>query len=247
MYPNWLQSRIISSDVLKNKFLKISFSQDGEDDFIRSFFWDQILSGYKGTYVDIGCYDESLYSNTKLLSLLGWSGVAVDANPDTIRTWTQKRPDDIFINTAIKASNESDSSVSLFRFKDGALNTINIKTAKSLIHRGMPFTDKVIIQAMSLKELSLKIKQQYTKNPDFVNIDIEFVDYLDELPEFLQILGRPKLICLEMVSTNITIGNFKLSREYSVLTEANYKVIGIVGKNFFVTSETPHPTQDLKI
>jgi len=37
MYPNWLQGSL-PRDILNEKFLKISFSQNGEDDFVRSFF-----------------------------------------------------------------------------------------------------------------------------------------------------------------------------------------------------------------
>ena len=81
MFPNWLQSSI-PREALDQKYLKIGFSQNGEDDFIRAHFWNDILAGYKGTYLDVGCYHETLYSNTKLLSLSGWHGLAVDANPD---------------------------------------------------------------------------------------------------------------------------------------------------------------------
>ena len=90
MYPNWLQSNIPRS-VLGEKCLKISFSQNGEDDFIRGHFWNEILSGYKGTYLDIGCFSETLFSNTKLLSLMGWAGLAVDANPALEKQWLNAR------------------------------------------------------------------------------------------------------------------------------------------------------------
>ena len=82
MFPNWLQSSL-PREALNEKYLKISFSQNGEDDFIRSHFWNDILAGHKGTYLDIGCYHETLYSNTKLLNLIGWRGLAVDANPNS--------------------------------------------------------------------------------------------------------------------------------------------------------------------
>lgn len=237
MYPNWLQANCIGSDALKDKYLKISFSQDGEDDFVRSFFWDQILNGYKGTYIDIGCYNESLYSNTKLLSLIGWKGFALDANPDTKELWMRKRPHDIFIQAAIKPSGCGEKTVDLYRFADGALNTIDLKTAKSLQQRGTAVIDIISIPSIGLEELSLKIKQNFAQAPDFVNIDIEFVDYLDELSEFLRILGKPKLLCIEMISPKVSIDNFKQSREYMILKGSGYKVISLIGKNMLATPE----------
>jgi len=57
MFPNWLQSAL-PREILAEKLLKISFSQNGEDDFIRSHFWRDILAGRQGTYLDIGCLNE---------------------------------------------------------------------------------------------------------------------------------------------------------------------------------------------
>jgi hypothetical protein len=37
MFPNWLQSNL-PREVLQEKYLKISFSQNGDDDFIRTHF-----------------------------------------------------------------------------------------------------------------------------------------------------------------------------------------------------------------
>ena len=100
MFPNWLQAAL-PREIFNEKYIKISFSQNGEDDFIRSFFWSDILAGYKGTYIDIGCFSETLYSNTKLLSLVGWNGLAVDANPDLKDPWLLARPRDHFLNKCI--------------------------------------------------------------------------------------------------------------------------------------------------
>ena len=100
MFPNWHQA-YINNDIFKNQFLKIGFSQNGEDDFVRGYFWDRIINGYQGRYLDIGCGHESLYSNTKLLHLVGWSGIVVDANQGLQEFYHQARPHDKFINLAI--------------------------------------------------------------------------------------------------------------------------------------------------
>ena len=69
---------MLTSACFSGKYLKVSFSQNGEGDFIRTRFWSEIRAGYKD------CFSETLYSNTKLLSLIGINGISVGANPELI-------------------------------------------------------------------------------------------------------------------------------------------------------------------
>ena len=237
MYPNWLQRDIIPRSVASNTFLKIGFSQNGEDDFIRAFFWDRILANVTGTYVDIGAYHESLYSNSKLLNLAGWRGVAVDANPDLVKPWIDERPDDVFLNYAIKDASDSSDVIELRRYHDGAINTINPEREKHLQQNGIFPKDRVCVQALTIAQLASQISQ-FNSKPDFVNIDIEFVDYLDELPAFLSILNYPLLLCLEWTSHDYNFSNYKESREFKVLTSQGYEIIGFISSNIFAKRQS---------
>lgn len=138
MFPNWLQSTL-PRDLLQEKYLKIGFSQNGEDDFIRGHFWSDILAGHQGTYLDIGCFSETLYSNTKLLSLIGWCGLAVDANPDLERPWMLARPQDQFLNRCIAPSGSRSEGLEFFRFQDGAMSTANPSTCATTDQRWLGF------------------------------------------------------------------------------------------------------------
>ena len=83
---------------------RVSYVQFGEDLFLTS------LLGYErteGTYVDIGCYHPVDYSNTYIFYQRGWSGLAIDANPDWKPEWQKFRPRDKFINAAIGLSEGS--------------------------------------------------------------------------------------------------------------------------------------------
>lgn len=62
-------------DENKNDVIKIS--QLGADMWVYSHF----QKGYKGVFVDVGCADGQYISNTWFLEKMGWSGVAIDANP----------------------------------------------------------------------------------------------------------------------------------------------------------------------
>jgi hypothetical protein len=231
MYPNWLQKQVINSNILSNPFLKIGFSQNGEDDFIRGFFWEKILAKKPGVYVDIGCYHESLYSNTKLLSLVGWRGIAVDANPESSSLWLSERPHDKFLNYAIKKRSDEAKSVDLYRFQDGAINTIDRKIAQEWQQKGFKLIDKINIPARSISQLGLEVAKECAGSPDFVNIDIEFVDYLDDLPAFLNILKYPSLLCLEWITQDMSFNTYKESKEYLILSSQGYEIIGFIGGN----------------
>jgi hypothetical protein len=82
---------------LRDPFICISFSQFGEDTLILEY-----LSGKRlNSFVDICAYHPSRFSNTKLLSLLGWTGINVDPNPDSISLFEKAGPKDINLNVGV--------------------------------------------------------------------------------------------------------------------------------------------------
>ena len=235
MYPNWLQSTI-PEQALEEKYLKIGFSQNGEDDFIRSHFWNKILEGYKGTYLDIGCYSETLYSNTKLLSLIGWSGLAVDANPDLANPWLRARPQDSFLNLCIASSGYKDAGLEFFRFRDGAMSTANPERAKQLIKEGWELLDRVSVPAISLTALAERSIEQGYNKPGLVSIDLEMINFLDDLPEFLLKL-LPSLLCMECVNESVNLRTLFSSQEFHSLARAGYEPIALIGGNIFAVQK----------
>ena len=236
MFPNWLQSNL-PREVLDEKYLKISFSQNGEDDFIRSYFWSDLLAGYKGTYLDIGCFSESLYSNTKLLSLMGWKGIAVDANPELESPWLHQRPQDSFLNRCIAPSGSSLVNLEFFRFQDGAMSTANPKRAQQLIAEGWQLLDRALIPAINLQGVAAHAIGLGLNKPDVVSIDLEMVDFLDDLPDFLAQL-QPRLLCMECVSEGVTLRTLFSSREADRLMQADFEPVGLIGGNIFASPLT---------
>ena len=235
MFPNWLQPQI-PRKVLDEKYLKISFSQNGEDDYIRGFFWENILQGYQGKYIDIGCYDEKLYSNTKLLSLIGWNGMAIDANPDLKSRWLSERPNDYFLNRCV-GSYDGNLLVEMhfkkfYRFNDGAISTACIERANYLIKCGTKLLDTIDVPTLTLNQICDEADRIGLHNPDLISIDLEMTDYLDDLPEFLLRL-QPKLLCFELITDGIGIANYWDSRESVALQKANYTPTALFGGNLF--------------
>jgi len=242
MFPNWLQSAL-PREILQEKFLKISFSQNGEDDFIRSHFWSDILAGRQGTYLDIGCFNETLYSNTKLLNLIGWHGIAVDANPDLEQPWLEARECDLFLNRCIAPSGTDPQGLEFFRFQDGAMSTANPERAQQLISQGWALLDRVQIPAITLTSLAEQTQRLGFHSIDVISIDLEMVDFLNDLPEFLQIL-KPRLLCMECITDGVDLKTLFTCRETSQLALAGYEPVSLIGGNIFAvpTNTSQHIT-----
>ncbi len=79
-------------DILTNG--EAEFSQGKEELVIRHFFDDR----REGVFVDVGCYEPFRNSTTAYLEKkLGWSGVAVDAQPGLAARWKADRPRSTFV------------------------------------------------------------------------------------------------------------------------------------------------------
>lgn len=62
-----------------------TYSQVGQDLWVLSMFH----KGYKGTFLDIGCFLPFYLNNTYLLELNGWTGVSVDV-VDYSKRWEKR-------------------------------------------------------------------------------------------------------------------------------------------------------------
>lgn len=67
-------------------------AQFGEDQWLL----DNLILPKRGVFVDIGCGHPVEMSNTAVFRELGWSGVAVDANPQWAEAWTTQAPEHPF-------------------------------------------------------------------------------------------------------------------------------------------------------
>ncbi len=238
MFPNSHQN-YLPRDILFEKNLKISFSQNGEDGYITSYFWNDILSKKKGYYLDIGCFHEAVFSNTKLLSLVGWEGIAVDANPDFRNDWLQARPNDLFLNRCICKPGEETSEKEFYLFMNRQNSTADKERAKSLIEMGCELKDKIVVKATTLFQLAKEVSKYYPNGLDFLSIDLEYLDYLDDIPAVLELL-KPQLVCLEIVEVDTNLSNLMSSREIEILAKANYKPLYLTGDNILASHDGQH-------
>lgn len=116
-------------DKKTHKHMKVHFSQTGEDTILLQLM-NTDGSKPPGTYVDIGCFDPFKISNTYLFYKLGWSGINVDPNPNTIAMFSTSRPRDV---NALAACGSYGGYLDYYQFSDAEYNTLN-PDRKSEVH-----------------------------------------------------------------------------------------------------------------
>ena len=78
------------------KYLRFSYAQFGEDLIALS-----LLPETEGFYVDAGAYHPVTLSNTYHFYRRGWRGIVIDANPDCLAQFAQRRPRDLCVQAAL--------------------------------------------------------------------------------------------------------------------------------------------------
>lgn len=107
-----------------------SFSQYGEDLFVRDYF-----AGRKrrGTYVDVGASHPFIISNTYLLYTIGWRGITIEPIPRLVRKHKRHRPEDIQLQCGVADSN---GVLPFFEMIPDVLSTCNSEEADRLVLSG---------------------------------------------------------------------------------------------------------------
>lgn len=203
----------------KGFFKRKRYSQWGEDQFIAQYFKD----ADKGVYLDIGCFNPFMYSNTCLLYNKGWNGINVDINPTAIDLFNIARPNDFNICTTI-----NDKKKSFDVYIDHPFSPVNTLDRMFYENLGKSFsTNKknITVESKSIDEvINLSgIK----KNIDFINIDVEGSDYKILTKVNIQKLN-PKLISIETHNVDGSESeNYQNIRDY--LIKNHFDILKRVG------------------
>lgn len=166
---------------------RVSYSQFGEDLFLT------YLLGYEktdGVFVDVGCFQPIVFSNTYIFSQRGWKGLAIDPNPQYRQEWRKYRPGDTFLNLAVSA--EKGKKAYIVNRQYPAMNTVVDEDEVSRF--GLAAHTISSCDAMPLSEI---LKQHLRGTQiDLMNIDCEGRD--------LEVIGtndfdtyRPRVIAIE--------------------------------------------------
>lgn len=96
----------------------LSYSQEGEDMILRRIFAGKA----DGFYVDVGAHHPFRYSNTCLLSEMGWRGINIDADPTLIAAFHRHRPRDTNLSMGVS---DALGTLTFHVFNEPALNTFD--------------------------------------------------------------------------------------------------------------------------
>ncbi len=195
------------------------YSQWGEDQFIKQYFKDK----EKGIYLDIGCFNPFMYSNTCLLYKKGWNGINIDINPTAIDLFNIARSNDFNICTTI-----NDEKKSFEVYQDHPFSPVNTLEKKFYENLGKSFlTNKknIMIESKSIDEV-IKLSG-IKKDIDFINIDVEGSDY-KILTQIKIHKLKPKLISIETHNVDGSKSeNFHNIKDY--LSKYNFSIFKRVG------------------
>src|ERR1700687_2725090 len=81
-----------------------SYSQEGEDMVINSFFEGK--KKYKGFFVDVGAHHPYRYSNTLFFYRKGWRGINIEPTPGATKLFNTFRRKDTNLNIGISDKKE---------------------------------------------------------------------------------------------------------------------------------------------
>jgi hypothetical protein len=90
----------MSSPLEELRAMRVSYSQFGEDLVVRTHFTGDFDNSI-GRFIDVGAFHPFKYSNTMLLSKLGWRGINIDCDAVKITRFEKLRPHDQNICAAV--------------------------------------------------------------------------------------------------------------------------------------------------
>ncbi len=159
-------------------YYRVSFSQEGEDLLLLSFF-DWKKSGF---YVDVGAHHPRKYSNTQALYSRGWSGINIDAMPGSMKPFQESRPRDVNLEVAIS---DAQRVLTFYEFNEPAMSGFDPDTVRirdGFVPAGVS-SDRMfrvvserLITTVTLADV-LDAHLPAGREIDFMNVDVEGLDY----------------------------------------------------------------------
>jgi hypothetical protein len=189
----------------------------------------------EGLYLELGCYQPVMYSNTWRLARHGWRGWSVDPEPALEKQWRIFRPRSTFIQSAVTWSPEV-TSVEFFRFpRDIAvLNTVSADVASSKVASTGRGYSKLTVEAKFLPALIESFVERWGRSPTLLAMDCEGVD-----PELIQCIltDVPATIWPAFLLVEGPVPDIE-----QLLVPAGWQRLGTVGPSSLFSLRSAHDT-----
>ena len=203
---------------------RAQYSQWGEDLFVADYFKKK----KNGTYFDIGCFHPIMYSNTCLLYKKGWRGINLDINPTSIDLFNIIRPGDFNLCTTIDEKNTE------FRvYFDHPLSPVNTLDKKYYNESKKIFFQDDSGKFVKSKSIDEILKLSETNDVDFLNIDVEGMDF-KILSQLIPNKLHPHLISVETHNVDGSKSN-ECDKIHELLKNCNYNRYKRIGPTTLYT------------
>jgi len=197
---------------------KGSFSQYGEDLFLRDYFADR---RQPGNYIDVGAGHPFIISNTYLLYTLGWRGITVEPITHFFNKHRKYRPEDIQLQYGVA---DSKGVLPFFEMTPEVLSTCDPEEVDRLIRDKMAvLLRKREINVVTLAEICNKYLS--SQQLDLLSIDTEGLE-LQVLQGLDWTVTQPELIICEFSTTTHACEGLA-----SFLTQKGYRQLKVLGCN----------------
>ena len=202
-----------------------SYSQEGEDMVLRSFFEGK--KNYKGYYVDVGAHHPYRYSNTLFFYQKGWRGINIEPTPGAIKLFNIFRRKDTNLNIGIS---DKKDKLTFYCFNEPALNGFSKEHSEEINNSSKTYkiVKEVEVETYPLSDVLNKYLPEGQKI-DFLTIDVEGLD-LTVLRSNNWAKYKPSHI---LVEDRIDFKNLADSEVYNYLEVQGYTLVAKTFRTLF--------------
>ncbi len=204
----------------------LTYAQGGEDWALYKRLKNIVPAERMGFYVDIGCGQPHVISNTYLFYTFGWRGLCIDANDEHAPAWATHRPRDIFVCQAIGKEN---GTATFFR---SATTNWGMAALGDTPPEGGKFQPGIRVPVRRLEEVFAE--HLADQDIDFMTIDVEGSEE-GVLASNDWSRWRPRVILVEC--RGFSFDAPRILPAVRVVIDQNYELAEKIGENLMFVRE----------
>lgn len=224
---------------IQDNACRITYSRLGEDVIIHHLLTSVLKKTKPGFYVDIGAFHPRASSNTKFLAILGWKGINIDANENSIDAFRKERPHDINVCCGVA---EKEGVLTYHKFAGiDAANTFSPAMAKQWQEENGWVLKET--STRPVRPINAILDEHLPKNQtiDYMNIDIEGLD--EVVIQSLDLSRyRPSILSIELHNIDILAASESPAIQYMIRHGYSLVSVNVATYIFLENQDTSQTT-----
>ena len=177
---------------VKNKFIKNSYSQCGEDIIIKFIFDTLEIKNF--SWIDIGANHPYKFNNTALFYTMGQRGINIEPDPEIFNMLNKNRNKDKNLNIGI---GKEKGTKHFYIMSSNTLNTFSKDEAEKYEAAGYKIENMLKVEIASINDIVRNFCNN--KFPELLSIDVEGFEEVI-LRDIRYDTNTPLVICIETIS-----------------------------------------------